>query len=553
MPSSPKLRPMLPRYHTAPRSRASTQRQVIMLLVLILFVSSGSMLVFRMLTRPFSSSGKDCSTDADYAVIHFDSQKAPHYDTSNDGNGEGDIKYGSGMEDPFVNGGQGRHALPHQADIDYEEIERQRLQQENMFQEHKPQQQQQQQQEPSLDQPQTPQQPSQEQVPVVGSGATSDEDDGGESIDGSEESMEGAAAEPIVELFERTLPDTGEKYLTYLPYAGITNQFYGMLRAMYVARALERTLIIPPITASSHDKSKQNQPWSNFLDLQRFQKLTGTKVVEVHELRNVELAQMNEIKCGITCGFGSKRTIDFTAKGFLKQWKLRETLYPLRIDATKLETIVSNLQPYQNDKFVCISNTYKIAVKEKDEWEQLGKHLFFTEPLERFAQNYLLENLGSSALSAADNSAYGGAIDTDLLPKYIAIHIRRGDFAEYCNKAYPGDILIHCLPSTEQIAERVAVIQERYGRLNPGKVLPVLVATNERRPEELKKFADNGWKYLDHDEIGTAEKLGVFGPMMVDQVFMAHAHALIGIRQSTFSRVGALRQLDWHHRQMEYM
>ncbi|KAF9970627.1 hypothetical protein BGZ73_006639 [Actinomortierella ambigua] len=524
MPSSPKLRPTLPRYHTAPRSRTHTQRQVIMLLVLIVFVSSGSMLVFRMLTRPFSSSGKDCATDADYAVIQWDTQNnVPHYDTNNDN---------SKMEDPFERD-HGRAQLPRPVEPDYEDLlNLQRKEQ--------------------TPPPQPPPNPV-DSRPGVDSNDANKEDNGRTSIaeddeDDSDDNEE-ETEEPTLDLFENTLPDNGDKYLTYLPYAGITNQFYGMLRAMYVARALGRTLILPPITASSHDKSKQNQPWSMFLDLERFQKLTGTKVVEVHELRDTELSQMDEIKCGITCGFGSKRTIDFTAKGFLKQWKLQETLYPLKVDASKLETIVANLQELKDDKFVCISNTYKITVKEKDEWERLGQHLFFTEPLERFVQNYLQETLGSGGA----DSSLEGPINTDLLPKYIAIHIRRGDFAEYCNKAFPGDKLIHCLPSTEQIADRVAIIQERYARLNPGQVLPVLVATNERRPEELKKFADYGWKYLDHDVIGTADKLGVFGPMMVDQVFMAHAHALIGIRQSTFSRVGALRQQDWHHREIEYM
>ncbi|KAG0231417.1 hypothetical protein BGW42_000244 [Actinomortierella wolfii] len=535
MPSSPKLRPTLPRYHSAPRSRAHTQRRIIILLMLIVFVSSGSMLVFRMLTRPFTSSGKDCATDSEYTTIHWDRQNnVPYYDNTH--RQQQQQQHGYDDSDPFVNHDRPRVALPHQAEPDYEEIER--LQQE-----------QQQRNQPIVQQPQEQeaqqQQQKGDQLPVVNgdsNAAISEEDEGDEPIDVEDE--EGTGVEPILEPFERALPDNNEKYLTYLPYAGITNQFYGMLRGMYVARALDRTLILPPITASSHDKSKQNQPWSKFLDLQKFQRLTGTKVVEVHELRDAELAQFNTIKCGITCGFGSKRTIDFTAKGFLKQWKLQETLVPLQTDAAKLETIVANLNEFKDDKFLCISNTYKIVVKNKDEWEQLGQHLFFTEPLEEFVQKYLQDNLGGGRASSV-----GG----DELPKYIAIHIRRGDFAEYCNKAFPGDKLIHCLPSTEQIANRVAVIQEKYGQLHPGEVLPVLVATNEQRPEELKKFADYGWKYLDHNEIGTADKLGVFGPMMVDQVFMAHAHALIGIRQSTFSRVGALRQQDWHHRQIEYM
>ncbi|KAF9128284.1 hypothetical protein BGW39_005190 [Mortierella sp. 14UC] len=365
----------------------------------------------------------------------------------------------------------------------------------------------------------------------------SQEDQEGEELEEEESIVE----EPIVLPFEDTLDaNDSTKYLTYLPYAGITNQFYGMLRGMEVAKALGRTLIIPPITASSHDKSKQNQPWSKFFDLEKFSELTGIKVVEFHQLRDAEVAELNQIKCGITCGFGSKRTIDFTAKGFLKQWKLNVTLETLGVDPTKLEAITSALRPSNNDKYLCISNTYKIVVKDKSEWERFGQHLHFTEELESFVEEFLDRNVMRQEESQQH--------------PYLAIHARRGDFAAYCESNFKGSRMIHCLPSTEQIAARIDAVQTQLNpKMDPDQVLPVFVATNERRPEELKKFADLGWRYLDHEAMGTAEKLGVFGPMMVDQVFMAHAQSFVGIQMSTFSRVGALRQRDWHGRTAEYM
>ncbi|KAF9905935.1 hypothetical protein EC991_001176 [Linnemannia zychae] len=365
----------------------------------------------------------------------------------------------------------------------------------------------------------------------------SQDDEEGEELEEEESIVE----EPTVLPFEDTLDaDDSIKYLTYLPYAGITNQFYGMLRGMEVAKALGRTLIIPPITASSHDKSKQNQPWSKFFNLEKFSELTGIKVVEFHQLRDVEVAELNQIKCGITCGFGSKRTIDFTAKGFLKQWKLDVTLETLGADPTKLEAITSALRPHNNDKYLCISNTYKIVVKDKSEWERFGQYLHFTEELESFVEEFLDQNVVKQE---------GGQQHP-----YLAIHARRGDFAAYCESNFKGPRMIHCLPSTEQIAARIDAVQTKLNpKMDPDQVLPVFVATNERRPEELKKFADLGWRYLDHEAMGTAEKLGVFGPMMVDQVFMAHAQGFVGIQMSTFSRVGALRQRDWHGRNAEYM
>ncbi|KAG0280940.1 hypothetical protein BGZ95_007794 [Linnemannia exigua] len=375
-----------------------------------------------------------------------------------------------------------------------------------------------------------------------GSQESQDDEDGEElAVEESVVEEESIVEDPIVVPFEDTLDaNDSTKYLTYLPYAGITNQFYGILRGMEVAKALGRTLIIPPITASSHDKSKQNQPWSKFFDLEKFSQLTGIKVVEFHQLRDVEAAEMNQLKCGITCGFGSARPIDFTAKGFLRQWKLNVTLESLGADPTKLEAITSSLQPHNSDKYLCISNTYKIVVKDKSEWERFGQHLHFTEELESFVEDFLDRNV----LKQEGSQQH----------PYLAIHARRGDFAKYCSSKFTGSRMSHCLPSTEQLAARIDAVQTQLNpKMDLDQVLPVFVATNERRPEELKKFADLGWRYLNHEEMGTAEKLGVFGPMMVDQVFMAHAQGFVGIEMSTFSRVGALRQRDWHGRSAEYM
>lgn len=362
---------------------------------------------------------------------------------------------------------------------------------------------------------------------------------------------------PFTTALEKKLPTTktgarAVRYLTYLPYAGITNQFYGMLRALEVAQALGRTLILPPITASSHDKSKQNQPWSRFLDLDRFRALTGAKVIEFHELLLSE-GQHNEdtiqeyhlLQCKITCGFGSKRTIDFTAKGFLKQWHLQESLEPLQAaskDDSTFESIVAALQPFKEDPYLCLSNTYKIAIKDKTEWDRFGQYLYFTTELEQFVQHFLVSNnLAAPATSGS-------------IQPYIAIHARRGDFAKYCEGNFPGRKMVHCLPSTSQFQDRIDIIQSDLEQaMTISEPLPVFVATNEHDSEELAQFAHLGWHVLDHAAMGTVKSLGVFGPMMVDQVFMANAQVLVGIQMSTFSRVGALRQKSWHGREAEYM
>ncbi|OAQ29736.1 hypothetical protein K457DRAFT_137614 [Linnemannia elongata AG-77] len=602
MPSSPKTTPKymlgLPARPSSGR-RCHSQKRILFLFSLVLLVSSGSMVILHITSTPFirssslsctASSSSSSSSDSAGCIASAASRRTrwrPDREEDDEASGSG---YRESPEEryrgnsPFRNHDRPRLALPRPAEnVMTEGLEqpplhpvpvpvsspRIILDQENFIGQQQQQQldsqhaaaglvesEDQDQEETGttiksgnlLESPQL-NNSNDENSDERGSHGSQDGQDGQEdedsrsNYDGEEFTEDGQTVveEPVILPFEDTLDsDDSTKYLTYLPYAGITNQFYGMLRGMEVAKALDRTLIIPPITASSHDKSKQNQPWSTFFDLEKFSQLTGTKVIEFHQLRDVEAAEMNQLKCGITCGFGSKRTIDFTAKGFLKQWKFNVTLDTLGADPTKVEAITSALRPFSNDKYVCISNTYKIVVKDKSEWERFGQHLHFTEGLESFVSEFLDRNL----VKQEGNEKHS----------YLAVHARRGDFAAYCESNFKGPKMIHCLPSTEQIAARIDIVQARLNpKMDPDLVLPVFVATNERRPEELKKFADLGWRYLDHDEMGTAEKLGVFGPMMVDQVFMAQAQGFVGIQMSTFSRVGALRQRDWHDRTAEYM
>ncbi|KAF9338842.1 hypothetical protein BGZ91_007762 [Linnemannia elongata] len=548
MATSPKYRPAsIARYpsggQTSTSSRRYTHRRLIILLAFALLVSSGTMLVFHAVTGSFSlsssnrSTGPGCRKDAEFSIIRWGTNKDSR-NSNNNSNGnyrQDPERYNNennnGAGSPWINDNERPS----------NEYERPRQAHPKLDNEH------------DIQPPQDEQQLQRPHEPLVqentnnkSADETTPEEEG--VVVNEEESSEEVEEYPA---FEDSLDASDStQYITYLPYAGITNQFYGMLRGMEVAKALGRTLIIPPITASSHDKSKQNQPWSKFLDLDRFQELTGAKVVEFHKLRDVEQAEFNQLQCRITCGFGSKRTIDFTAKGFLKQWKLNVTLSALSVDATKIDTITKVLAPHRRDKYICISNTYKISVPDKSEWERFGQHLHFTQELEDFVQTYLDKNLEKP------DAVYDPKTRMTIVPtqKYIAIHARRGDFAQYCQDNFKGPKMVHCLPSTEDFAARIDVIQARLNPTGSLKgILPVFVATNERRPEELKKFADLGWSYLDHDLMGTADELGVFGPMMVDQVFMAHAEALVGIQMSTFSRVGALRQRDWHNRKMEYL
>ncbi|KAG0295290.1 hypothetical protein BGZ96_012063 [Linnemannia gamsii] len=411
-------------------------------------------------------------------------------------------------------------------------------------------------------------------------------------------------------------PDT--KYMTYLPYAGVTNQFYGMLRAIMVAKSLGRTLILPPITASSHDKSKQNQPWSDYFDLDTFRQLTGVDVIELKDLLRADrFSAMESLNCHITCGFGSLRPLDFTAKEFLSQWKFDLSMAQLEIETTEFSELVPALRSQENEQMLCITNGYKIAVPDKEEWDLYGRYFYFNPAVDRFfaaaldklsIRNHMQQQQRlykseqdrsqqqqESSLESEDDQQqqqhrndFDQSVDTNDQPyehvnsalssntrhynknnniknnavtpisrgaavpphgSYISIHARRGDFIEYCQQQFPH-ALSSCLPTSQELASKLNDVLLSDPSL---RGLPVYISTDEDRSEELDEFHSMGWQVLEDSFLGASERLGVFGPAMMDQVFMAQAQTLIGVRTSTFSRVGAYRQEDWYGRRAVLM
>lgn len=144
-----------------------------------------------------------------------------------------------------------------------------------------------------------------------------------------------------------SLLDPNTKYLSYMPFAGITNQFMALQGAAFAARRLNRTLIIPPIVSNTHDQENTHQPWSQFFDLPRFTELTGVPVLEWSDVRPLdplqyqlgvdhaarygkgpraqewsELAQ--NITCQIVYGYGAPDLdINISAKYFMWHFLMR--------------------------------------------------------------------------------------------------------------------------------------------------------------------------------------------------------------------------------------
>lgn len=402
--------------------------------------------------------------------------------------------------------------------------------------------------------------------PVLGNGYIKLEDDMGVST---------ADESHWQQLFNLRLAP-GIQYMTFVPDAGWTNQLHGVLRAVMVAKSLGRTLILPPITAVSQgsDQSPKSQRWSSFFDLETFMRLTGTRVVDIQDLHDHDhdhtpITSENS-KCYITNGVGSLRPLDSTAKAFLTQYRFEMFRNELKVETRDLGELLPVLKDLESEHLLCITDAFNIAVPKGEEWSMYGRYLYFAPAVERFydkALEQLIEQNLRQRLhrqhrdtkrlletGRLEGEANGPVLDGHPDPNdpltnnrirarhgaYIAIHARRDeDHIDYCQQQFQH-ALSSCLPTSQELASTLHDLLVADPSL---RAMPVIVSTNENRAEELAEFRALGWEILDHQHMRTREQLGVFGPMMIDQLFMAHAQVLIGMKPSVLSRIGLADEL----------
>ncbi|KAF9433251.1 hypothetical protein BGZ76_009694 [Entomortierella beljakovae] len=363
------------------------------------------------------------------------------------------------------------------------------------------------------------------------------------------------------------------KYLSYMPYAGLTNQYMALESAAYLAIQLNRTLIIPPIITNSHDIYNSNQRWSDFFDFPKFKRLTGADMVEWDDLRPLTPEQKevgrrqasrgsksytlwNSLAENLTCqviyGFGDTERLHTTELTFSRQFLFQpqferppprkehtKIFDRLRIgakDNTNLDDVVTmdDLKDryLDSDKQILhLSHTFKLKDPlGRRSWQVAGRHFYFLPKVTDYAKKLINYR----------------APETKVTGKYIAIHLRRGDIWQKC-RSMSEEKKMDCIPPLGFYAEAV----EKAYRI-AGEKLPVIVATDSKSEEDHATIAKLGWRRLNHDLYITEQELGIFGPALVDAAILADAEIMIGSYSSSMSRVAERRQRSWHGRDAIY-
>ncbi|KAI1299819.1 hypothetical protein EDD11_006372 [Mortierella claussenii] len=352
----------------------------------------------------------------------------------------------------------------------------------------------------------------------------------------------------------RTLLETNVKYLGFMTYAGLTNQFMALENAAYLALRLNRTLIIPPITTNSHDKFNSNQRWSEFFDLARFTALSGVQAVEWNDVRPLTAEQIEvgrrqvehgkkhyqpwedlaeNLTCQVIYGFGGSEQLHSTEQTFARQFLFRpqfvrppprnsktEIFDRVKIgakDNMNMEDIVTiddlvDRHAENEDQLLFLSHAYKLKdPKGGRPWSAVGSHLHFLPKVTEYAQRLIRHR--------APETRWNG--------KYIAVHIRRGDIWQKCRSRDMTACIVPLGRYAESIEKAYEILGER---------LPVIITTDSQNEGDHVTMARLGWRRLNHDLYTTEDELGIFGPAMVDAAILADAEMMIGSYSSSMSR-----------------
>ncbi|KAF9563767.1 hypothetical protein EC968_004710 [Mortierella alpina] len=393
--------------------------------------------------------------------------------------------------------------------------------------------------------------------------------------------------------------DPAQKYLVYLPFEGISNQFYSFQNAATMAKRLNRTLVVPPITSNRHDRLGTNQPWSHYMDLEHMALHAGVPLVEWHTIKPIDAALRTIIEtgsrrsipkawralaeplpCQIIRSYGHDYFVgeeDSIGADFAYQHLLN--LKPVPVPGYAITDNVAFvgdiLERNQNstDNVICFSFTFSAQFElGRNRWDvgwtEAGQYLRFLPRFESYVEDLiayrfgLLDShvhprppvdLGTSILDK------GPMAETFLSRKppskeYIAIHLRRGDVAIKClNQNQPSKDCIVPLP------EYKAHVDAILASLPKDSEKPQVVLVSDTQSEQEKSEIDGyGWYRLDHAKdvnlLEAAKTLGPFSPALIDSAVLTGRGArwLVGSRKSTMSWLAAMRASSWFNRTIIY-
>ncbi|KAG8906710.1 hypothetical protein FRB99_006308 [Tulasnella sp. 403] len=367
---------------------------------------------------------------------------------------------------------------------------------------------------------------------------------------------------PTSSLFSNLRNDTA--YVTTLLNAGWTNDVMTIVNMIYLSILTGRVAVIPPHVPVHVGVEANEFLFSDVWDLPRLRRTVGHPMIEWADIKSG--ISQDHIGCwsvwqtvdgqphskprGSRLNYALHLDISYTKipentkllNLHASFWGLAKLGFPdgreeaLR-DASPLPSNQHKKVILPDERFMCFDILYYAAAHEPYEWERdyspawrfVGRHLRFHPKMVEIAELYLRRMFDLQ--------------EDEPIPKFISLHLRRGDFAEYC-----GNDKETCFPPMSALADAVEEVRQtlrtRRG-IEIGKN-DVVLTSDEKDPMWWASVAELGWKFADHEKEKTVETYGRWYPPFIDAIHQSMGTGFVGTEGSTMSLVALRRVVDWN-------
>ncbi|KAF8956056.1 hypothetical protein BDZ97DRAFT_1853458 [Flammula alnicola] len=175
--------------------------------------------------------------------------------------------------------------------------------------------------------------------------------------------------------------------------------------------------------------------------------------------------------------------------------------------------------------YVCAHQPYEFDFDHSPAWLFVGQFMHWTTELESLANQYV-------------RKAFGIEQNMDT-PPWIAIHVRHGDFANWCGTVAVDD----CFAPISVIARRVEEVRDEILQLKGVVVNHVIMTSDERNATWWEAVAAQGWYRIDSSD--TAELYSAWHPLLIDAVIQSEGMGFVGTDRSTMTVLARRRVQSW--------
>ncbi|KAJ7260510.1 hypothetical protein B0H12DRAFT_1231781 [Mycena haematopus] len=345
------------------------------------------------------------------------------------------------------------------------------------------------------------------------------------------------------------------QYLTSWPAKGWSNQVIQYMNLLYLARVTERIPIIPQFRPVHMQGNASGIDFSDVFDLARLRKDLKTPILEWRDVKELGSETVEDVGCWdlqyktweadsaaleppvelnldvsytpIPQWVHSSLEMDKAERG-MYLWPLASLVtfnkHATSLPPPTLSPLHQNAQAPDDQLFCCNSLFFDFTIQLLEArqdispaWQGVGRHMHWAPKLQAVAANYTREALGLAPDAR--------------IPPYIAVHIRRGDFAQKCKLTgvAPHDCLAPLSAYERRVREVRAQIMEDTGVA----IERVLVMSDETDPAWWASVRELGWVRPEHNE--TVALYGPWYPMFIDAVILGGAYGFVGTDTSTAS------------------